>query len=297
MLSKRQFFLLAILTVFWGLNWPMLKLGVRELPPVYFRLLGVIGGTVLTGLYARVMGISLAVPTRGWGRLFALALPNMILWYLLGIYGISMIPSGRAAILGYTMPIWAAVIGVVYFGDRPDWRIWLGVSCAFFAVVLLLAGEWQTLSGRPLGAGLMLLAAMSWGAGTHMMRRTRLTMHTAAISFWTLAMASIALALFSAAFEFDAWRIPTGVEWLPIVYNAVFVLGLCNIIWFTLARSLPPVAAGLSGMLVPVVGVFSGLVILGETPHWRDDIALVLILVSLASVVLRRRGASESENG
>jgi len=294
-LSKRQFFLLAILTVFWGLNWPVLKIGVRELPPVFFRLLCVVGGVILTGLYARVAGISLAVPARGWKRLFGLALPNLILWYLLGTYAISMIPSGRAAILGYTMPIWAALIGVVCFRERLDGRTWFGVLCALFGVVLLLAGEWQTLSGRPLGAGLMLLAAMSWGAGTHMMRRTRLDMNTTAISFWMLVMASVALALFSLAFEFDAWRMPVGTEWLPIAYNAIFVLGLCNIVWFSLVRSLPPVASGLSGMLIPVVGVFSSMVMLGEKPHWRDDIALVLILVSLATVMLRPRPPAQQK--
>ena len=293
LLDSRQYLFLALLTLCWGFNWPVLKLGISELPPAWFRLLGLVGGTAILGLFARWRGDPLAVPRGAWWRIFALALPNMILWFLLGIYALGMIPSGRAAILGYTMPIWAALIGVACFGERPNVLTWIGVFCAAAATLLLVAGEWTTLTGRPLGAGLMLLAAATWGAGTHMLRRMRLDMTTMALTFWMMLMATVALFAFSAVFEAARWRAPHGREWWPVLYNAVFVLGLCNAMWFSLARSLPPVASGLSGMMVPAVGVFSSFLLLGETPHWRDDLALVLILLSLASVVWQRAAPSD----
>ncbi len=277
--------LLAILTVFWGFNWTVLKFGVLELPPVWFRLLGLAGGTALIGIYARVTGVSLAVPTGNWWRIFGLALPNITLWMLLGIYSIALLPSGRAAILGYTMPIWAAVIGVIFYGERPGMRTWFGVACAGAATLLLVAGEFDAMRGSPLGTGLMLLAAVLWGWGTHLLRRSPLKMNTVALTFWMLAMSVVVLLVFSALVEFDRWTLPVGSQWWPILYNAVFVLALCNVIWFSLARSMHPVASGLSGMLIPVVGVFSGLIVLGEVPHWRDELALVLILVALATTV------------
>jgi drug/metabolite transporter (DMT)-like permease len=292
LLNTRQLLALALLTLFWGFNWPVLKLGIQHLPPVWFRLMGVVGGTVILGVYARARGISLFVPADAWWRIFALALPNLIIWFLLGIYAIALIPSSRAAILGYTMPIWAALIGVAFFGERPNTVTWVGVACATGGALLLVVGEWGALSGQPLGVGMMLAAAAIWGAGTHLLRRLRVDVNTVALTFWMMAAASAVLLLISAVFERHAWRAPQGSEWWPVLYNAVFVLGICNAIWFSLARALPPIASGLSGMLVPVVGVFSSMLLLGERPRWHDDVALVLILLSLACVVWPRQQAA-----
>lgn len=290
-LTTRQLLLLAILTLFWGMNWSVMKVGVRDLPPIWFRLLGVALGTVLIFCYAGVRRISLVVPKGAWPRLVLLTVPNMIVWYLVAIIALAMLPSGRAAILGYTMPIWAAAIGAFFLGERLSARMWLGVVCAFLGMALLVAGEWGTLSGRPLGSALMLFAAAAWGAGTHLLRRLPIAMETIALTFWMMAMTSVALFVASLLFERDHWVVPSLSQWLPILYNAVFVLGLCNVLWFALARSLPPVASGLSGMLIPVVGVFSGILLLGEVPHWRDFAALALILVALATVMLPSRPA------
>jgi drug/metabolite transporter (DMT)-like permease len=288
LIDSRQILLLALLTLCWGFNWPILKIGVSELPPVWFRLLGVAGGTLILGCYALARGVSLRLPLDLAGRVFALALPNLILWFVLGVYALGLIPSSRAAILGYTMPIWAALIGVVCFRERPSALAWAGVLCATGGAVLLVAGEWDALSGRPLGAGLMLAAAAIWGAGTHMLRRLSVPINTVALTFWMMAMAFAVLLLISAAVEASRWRLPVGNEWWPVLYNAVFVLGICNVVWFSLARSLPPIASGLSGMLVPVVGVFSSMFVLGERPHWRDEVALILIVLSLGSVFFHR---------
>jgi len=105
--SPRDLLLLALLTLFWGFNWPVMKLGVAELPPLLFRTLCLGGGLIVIGSWARARGISLAVPPGAWREIAWLAVPNMIVWHVLAILAIKMLPSGRAAILGYTMPVWA----------------------------------------------------------------------------------------------------------------------------------------------------------------------------------------------
>ena len=46
-LTRRQWFLLATLTLLWGLNWPMMKFSLREVSPLYFRALTMGGGTLV----------------------------------------------------------------------------------------------------------------------------------------------------------------------------------------------------------------------------------------------------------
>ncbi len=293
-LSPRDLLLLALLTVFWGVNWPVMKLGVAELPPLYFRTLCLGGGLIVIGAWARLSGISLAVPRAAWREVIWLAVPNMIVWHVLAIQAVKMLPSGRAAILGYTMPVWAVIAGLAFFGERPLPRHWLGVTAALLGTLLLLSSEFTALAGSPLGTALMLIAAAAWGFGTHLMRRHLIDLPIITLTFWMMALTVLVMLAFSIALELDQWRWPSVPEWFPLFYNIFFAVAFCHVVWSMLARKLPPAASGLSVMLIPVLGVFSGMWILGEQPHWQDYVALGLILFSLTTVLLpaRRAGAT-----
>ncbi|WP_029047857.1 DMT family transporter [Cupriavidus sp. amp6] len=295
-LDRRGIFLLVVLTLAWGINWPIMKVGVAHFPPMGFRLLCMAGGVAALGLALRLRGDSLAVPRREWGTVFRLALPNMVVWHLLAICAVKMLSSGRAAILGYTMPIWAVVWGLVFFRERIGGFAWVGIACALAGTVLLLSGEISALTGSPAGTLLMLLAAAGWGFGTQLMKRTQTDVPIGAMTFWML-LATLPFLLAGTLLLEHGWRMPTAVEWGAIAYNAVVVFAFCHLVWFGLARSLPPVVSSLSIMFIPVVGVFSGMWLLGEQPHWQDYAAIVLMFMSLSSVMLvpllwrRLRGA------
>ncbi|MBP0630130.1 MULTISPECIES: DMT family transporter [unclassified Cupriavidus] len=295
-LDRRGIFLLVVLTLAWGINWPIMKVGVAHFPPMGFRLLCMAGGVAALGLALRLRGDSLAVPRREWGTVFRLALPNMVVWHLFAICAVKMLSSGRAAILGYTMPIWAVVWGLVFFRERIGGFAWVGIACALAGTVLLLSGEISALTGSPAGTLLMLLAAAGWGFGTQLMKRTQTDVPIGAMTFWML-LATLPFLLAGTLLLEHGWRMPTAVEWGAIAYNAVVVFAFCHLVWFGLARSLPPVVSSLSIMFIPVVGVFSGMWLLGEQPHWQDYAAIVLMFMSLSSVMLvpllwrRLRGA------
>ncbi|TDF67949.1 DMT family transporter [Cupriavidus sp. L7L] len=295
-LDRRGIFLLVVLTLAWGINWPIMKVGVAHFPPMGFRLLCMAGGVVALGLALRLRGDSLAVPRREWGTVFRLALPNMVVWHLFAICAVKMLSSGRAAILGYTMPIWAVVWGLVFFRERIGGWAWIGIGCALAGTVLLLSGEISALTGSPAGTLLMLLAAAGWGFGTQLMKRTQTDVPIGAMTFWML-LATVPFLLAGTLLLEHGWRMPTAVEWGAIAYNAVVVFAFCHLVWFGLARSLPPVVSSLSIMFIPVVGVFSGMWLLGELPHWQDYAAIVLMFMALSSVMLapllwrRLRGA------
>ena len=286
---------MTLLTLAWGMNWSVMKIGVTEMPPLWFRGISLVLGTALLGLILVMRGTSMRIPRGSAARIFAVTIPNIIVWYAVVTVAMTMLPAGRAAILGFTMPVWAALIGALFYREPIDRRIALGVACALAAVALLVAGDWKALSGHPLGVLLMLFAAVSWAWGTHAYKRARIDMDTLVLTFWMMAFACPFILGGSALFEFAQWRVPMGVEWWPIAYNAVLVLAIGNLIWFTVARSLPATTAGLSSMMIPVVGVFSGIVLLGEVPSWRDFMALGLICVAVAAALLRRPAGVATE--
>ena len=145
------------------------------------------------------------------------------------------------------------------------------------------------MAGQPLGSILALIAAASWGYGTVLMKRARLQIASIALTFWMILLGALCLALISALFEYDAWRLPNLKEFLAIAYNALLVFGFGQAVWFSLARTLPPIASSLSVMLIPVLGVFSGMWVLNETPHWQDFVAMLLILAAMSTVLLKPR--------
>lgn len=285
-LSGRDLLLLALLTLFWGLNWPVMKIGVRDFAPMSFRALSMIGGLLVLAVMIRAQKLPWRVARQDWAELFRLAFFNMTVWFVLAMYGVKLLASGKAAILAYTLPIWSAIWGIAFFGERPSRRLWIGLVAAGIGVLLLLGEELMHMTGKPIGAACMLGAAAVWAYGTHLMSRRRLQVPITVITFWSLLISLVICGALVAVVERDQWvRWPDAAEWAAMLYNAVVIFGFCQLIWFRLVGLLPPVASGLSVMLIPVVGLFSGMVMLGEQPGWQDYVALVSILVAIATVL------------
>ena len=290
-LSRQQLILLVLLTLVWGINWPIMKFGVTGFPPLTFR-------TICMWLGLPVMAAVLAwrrepftIARAHWRELAVLTVFNMFFWHTLAILAIQSLSSGRAAILGYTMPVFSAVIGALWFGQRLIPRAWVGVAAAALGVVLLLWHEFTTLSGRPLGVAMMLVAAATWAIGTQLMRRTRIAAPTLTISFWMTVMTTLWMSGLSVLFERGAWVAPNPAQWGAIVYNALGVFAFAQVVWLMLARELPPIASSLSVMMIPVLGVFSGAWWLGEVLHWQDCAAVGLVMLAILTVLWPSRAA------
>lgn len=286
-LSRRDWILLILLTLAWGFNWPIMKIGVRDFPPLTFRALCMLGGLPTIWLAARAQGVTPAIAPGDMRAIARLTVSNMLIWHVCVILGVKLLSSGRAAILGYTMPVWAVLCGLLFFRERVSRMAWLGVGFALAGALLLLSSEFATLSGQPLGSVLVLIGAAGWGYGTVAMKRSQLQLPTIALTFWMLALTTLSLGAAATIFEHASWRLPTRVEWGAIAYNAVIIFGFAHVVWFQLARTLPPIASSLSVMMIPVLGVFSGAWLLNETPHWQDYAAMLLILAAMSTVLLK----------
>lgn len=209
-LSPRQWTLLVLLTLVWGINWPVMKIGVTGFPPLTFQALCLWLGTPILGLVLVAMKVPFRIPRAHWRELLVLAVFNMFIWQALIIIAVQSLSSGRAAILGYTMPMFSALLGAWVFGDQLAKRSWAGVAAASLGVVLLLWHELSNLSGRPTWVLLALAAASTWALGTQMLRRTPMPVPTLAISFWMTLMTTGVLSVLA-----WFWRAIAGSHLLP----------------------------------------------------------------------------------
>jgi drug/metabolite transporter (DMT)-like permease len=286
-LSRQQLILLVLLTLVWGINWPIMKLGVTGFPPLSFRSMSMwLGLPVLAGvlLWRKV---PFRIGREHWPELLLLTVFNMLFWHTLAILAVQSLSSGRAAILGYTMPVFSALVGSIWFGQKLAGRAWGGVAAAALGVVLLLWHEITALTGRPEGVAMMLVAAAAWALGTQLMRRTGIPHPTLALSFWMTLLTTLWMSLMAVLFERGAWTAPSPTVWWSVVYNALGVFAFAQVAWLSLARDLPPIASTLSVMFIPVLGVFSGAWWLGEVLHWQDWAAVGLVVVAIFAVLGR----------
>jgi drug/metabolite transporter (DMT)-like permease len=291
-IDRQQFALLALVTLTWGFNWPMLKIGVTGFPPLTFRSMSMALSLPLLYAIVRHMRIPLRMPQAALPELAKLTLTNMLVWHVVAIIAVQALTSGRAAILGYTMPIFSALWGAALYQQRLSRRHSLGIAAAALGVGCLLWHELAQFEGRPWGALGMLFAAAVWALGTQQLRRSRLQLPTLAIVWWMTVATTVVMILLACVFESERWAAPSAAVWFAILYNAVLIFGLAQPAWLVLARGLPPTASTLSVMLIPVLGTFSGAWLLNERLHWQDGAAIVLMLVAIASVLWPNRAAS-----
>ena len=87
----------------------------------------------------------------------------------------------------------------------------------------------------------------------------------------------------------------TGLTWLSLAYGVFVNYGVAQLIWFGMARDLPPATSAMSITAIPLVGTLSATFITGEIPLWQDWLAMGCVMVAIASVLLPARTPATSK--
>jgi drug/metabolite transporter (DMT)-like permease len=286
-LAPSALVLLAALTITWGVNWPMMKLALLEVPPWTFRSLCLmVGGGALLVL-ARAAGTSTGVPRRLLPALALVSLFNITGWHLFSAYALLHTGSGRAAIIGYTMPLWASVLSVWVLDVRPTARQITALLLGMAALLLLMVKDFGVLGATPTGALLMLGAALCWAIGTVLVKKFAWDgLAITALTAWQQLIGGLPIVigwwLLEPVPDLRALSLPAA---FALAY-AVFVATIfCQTAFFKLLSILPAHVAGISVLPVPVVGVVSSAILLAEPVGLAEVAALVLVVGGLFLLV------------
>jgi drug/metabolite transporter (DMT)-like permease len=288
-LPRRLWWILAGLTFVWGFNWTAMKVALSEVAPFTFRTLCLAAGSGLLFAFLRISRQPLTIPRSEWRRLVVIALFTITAWNLLIAFGVRLIPSGRAAILAYTMPAWAIPLSVWLLGERMNRRKLIGLGLGMAGMALLLWDEMAHLQRAPLGSLLVLAAALTWAVGTLLQKKYPVRAPVAAYTAWIMLIGGIPI--YAGALWLDDLGALARVDrWpaLAVAYNVVLAFAWAHWAWIKLATTVSVTTFSLSMLMIPVVGVFSGMLFLGERPGAAEFGALALVLGSLATVVMQR---------
>jgi drug/metabolite transporter (DMT)-like permease len=289
--SWRGAVLLAALTVLWGSNWPAMKVALRELDPLTFRTVCLlVGGGGLLAL-VRAGGLSLRVPRAERWPLAVVALFNITGWHLCSAYGLTLVQAGRGAIIAYTMPLWTVVFGRLLIGEliTPSRAAALGLGLAGMAV--LVTPDLGAIRAAPAGALLVLGAAVSWAIGTVLTKARRWTVPTAVLTGWQLLVGAVPIVL-GAAIRWGAGAASVGGPDGPstaavfgTAYATFVGVIFCHWAWFRIVAMLPAAVAAIGTLGVPVLGLLTSALVLGEPIGAIELVALVLVVGALGILV------------
>ena len=292
-LPARLWWVLAGLTLVWGFNWTAMKVAIADIAPLTFRTLCLGLGSGVLFAFLRASGQPLGIPRSQWPRLGVLAFFNITCWNVLVVFGLAELASGRAAILAYTMPAWAIPLSVLLLGERLTARKLLGLALGMAGMVLLVWDEFHRIQGAPRGALLVLGAAFAWAIGTILQKKYPVRAPLAAYTAWLMLLGGLPIYVGALLLE-DFRRLAdvSAVSALGAAYNVLLAFAWAHWAWIKIATSVSVTVFSLSMLVIPVVGVFSGMLFLGEQPGWPEYTALALVLGSLATVVVPRRKAA-----
>jgi drug/metabolite transporter (DMT)-like permease len=271
--------LLALLSLFWGLAWPAMKIVLGEIRPWTFRAICLAAGGAALLALARAGGAALRVPAVDLNPLIITSLINITGWHILSAYGISMLHAGRAAIIAYTMPLWAILLGRLLLKEHiTSARLW-ALAIGSTGLALLLAPDMQAVG-----------AAVCWAAGTVLVKFFKWHMPGTLVMGWQLLIGGIPIVL--GAILIDPVTAVAAVSWKAIT-ALMFVVALptifCHWAFFMVVQIFPANVAALSTLGIPVIGVFSSALILGEPVTATELASLFLVVLSLGLTSLGGR--------
>jgi drug/metabolite transporter (DMT)-like permease len=283
---------LAIVVVSWAGNWPLMKLALADAPPLAFVLLRLVGTLALLGPALLAMGQPL-VPVRGerLGMFFVGQL-QVAGFLICSIIGLSILPAGRAIVLGYTMPLWAIPIELWVFRETGAGRLGrgqlAGAALGFAGLVLFMNPglvDW----GNPrilAGNALLMLASICWAAGSVLYRRWAWRSGFWAQTFWQLTVSTVTVAAVALPST-----IAGPIRWTPalvaiLAYNWIVTTALGYFLWNKVLSVMPARLAGQVMALTPVGGFLLATAIFGGAV--TGDIVASIVLIVLGIVLTLR---------
>lgn len=281
------FVMLASLGLFWGMNWPAMKIVLGEVSIWWFRTVSVwVGGIGL-------ITIAAAAGLRFWPYrseirpLLRCMVFNTLGWHICTGYGVALMPAGRASIIAFTMPVWAALLAVWLLGERMTAYRTTGLVLGVTGLTVLIGPDLAVFEQAPMGAMFMLGAALTWAVGTVLFKKFDWSSSVATLVGWQLAIGAVPMTVVAAMLE----PLPDPSTWstdtiLALAYLFAIPMIYCQWAYFSVVRIFPAAVAAIGTLAVPIVGVFSSAWLLREPVGMAEIVALVLIVSALAVVLV-----------
>lgn len=264
-----------------------MKTALAEIPVWWFRTFCLFGGGLSLLAISYFSGQRVRLRGREVAPLLVCAFFGILGWHLFSAYGVTLMPAGRAAIIAFTMPIWAAVLARIILGEPLTPLKLASLALGVAGLAVLIGPDLIDLREAPLGALCMLGAALTWGTGTVLFKKFDWAASTTALAGWQLSFAGAPVAIGAVVFQAPPdWPQISNEAYFSLAYVMAFPMIFCQWAYLRSVRTFPASLAAISTLGVPVVGVYSSALVLDEPVGYQEFGALVLVCMALTTVLV-----------
>ncbi len=294
--TRKTLLLVLAIGVLWGLNWPAVKIILGEVPPLTMRAVGFSISAILLYLLARIMGQPLLPPPI---ERLPLAIAG---WFtILGFNGLTafgqlLTETSKAVIIAFTMPLWATLFAVVFLKEALTWIRIASVVIGMTGLYILMSDDVAALMDAPLGPILIFGAALSWGAGTVALKARQWEVQPISSAAWMILCSIPPVLLAALLFE-----TPENLDWpsnrvvWTFVYHIIFPTVICYAVWVSVVARLAASVVAIGTLSIPIAGVLSAGIILGDPLTATKLVALALIVLSISLTFVELKGDVSSK--
>jgi len=274
---------LAVASVGWGLNFPIMKHLLTEWPPLSSRGLCGIAGAAALALIAVARQQQLSVPRRMWLRLLLVSTLQIGGWTAFMGLALLWLSASEAAVLGISIPVWVAFLAWPVLGERLSPLRAISLLIALAGIVVLIGGNGLEANVEKLPGILCALAgAVCVALGTVLTKHFPMAMPPLSLAAWQVGLGCLPIAIVGLAVEHPQLAALSTTGWASMIYMTVIQFCLCYVCWFAALERLPAATASIGTLLVPVVGVLAAAAMLHEPLGLREIGALVVTLGGVA---------------
>lgn len=293
--------MLALTTLLFGATWPLVRVGVALMPPVWFACIRIIGASFLLFVFLALIGRFRMPSRQDVPAILSVGICMMGAFVVLSHIGMQWVEAGRAALLVYTVPLWVTPVAVIVLRERLSRARIMGLLIGLGGLAILfnpLGFDWAD-QNVILGNGILIFASMLWAISIIQMRMHVYRLDTLQLAPWQLLVSAIITLVAAMALESDR-----SIDWLDVDVITVLIAGTLLLavslsIGTSAVRHLPAITASVGFLGIPVVSMIMGAVLLGEAIGVTliAGLAVVLVGVAIVSVAQVRDTQRERGNG
>ncbi|HET8726126.1 MAG TPA: EamA family transporter [Alphaproteobacteria bacterium] len=265
----------------WGVNFAVTKIGLQQLPPLTFM-------TLRVAMVAALLVPFVRMPAGRMKEIAALSFTFGFAHFAFMFTGLKFVDAAVASVAIQIQVPFAAILAALFFGDKLGWRRLTGMSIAILGVAIL-AGEPR--AGSEIWAiGLIVVAALLWAVANIQMKRLS-DVSGFALNAWIALLALPQLVLGSFLLESGQVEAVLAADWrawAAVAYHAVIVVILCYGVWYWLLSRYQVNQTMPWTLLVPLFGIASGVMFLGEPFTWNLAVGSLGTIIGVAIILIRR---------
>ena len=277
--------LLVLLILVWTSVWSLFKIAIEAIPPLSFRVIIGIPAFILLLFLGFKKVKTIYIPKTDFKPLLLISFFNVTLWQVLMLYGIDMLGGGRAAVLTYTMPVWATIFASIFGYEKINLSII--VSLIFGMLGILFLSLEINVSENILGFLITLSAGLSWAIGTMIVKYGGIKSDGLIIAGWQQIIGIIPIIPFALYYDLDNFGLIDYRHILIIIYGIFLSSAYTYWAYFTILQKFSVNVTSVSVMAVPILAILVDYVLVDVEFSSFDLLALIFIVSGIYIVATK----------